>query len=178
MVIKTIERIKKTLPEVEHIILFYNDGTVYQTTFEQFEESVNIPKLGENLSELLTHLRTLYSLSNYKFKGFNQLLFNTDDISVLIIKLGEDSNLALFYRTTIEKEELQLESIQRYLIRIQKLTDIGRIELIEREIKAKERYLKELHDELDEKLEKHKKKRRFAYARFLGFTSIIYIWDI
>ncbi len=37
---KTMDRIRRALPEVEHIAMFFDDGTVFQTTFEQFEESV------------------------------------------------------------------------------------------------------------------------------------------
>ncbi|MCG3254488.1 MAG: hypothetical protein KAU62_00310, partial [Candidatus Heimdallarchaeota archaeon] len=135
IVIRTIERIKRALPEVEHIVMFYDDGTVYQTTFEQFEESVNIPKVGEDFANILSTLKNLYDLSNYKFNGYNQLLFDTDDIDVLIIKIGENTNLALFFRKSIEEGELQIDSIRKYITKIGKLIDIGRIDLIESEIR-------------------------------------------
>ncbi|MHA1515856.1 MAG: hypothetical protein ACTSPF_10000 [Candidatus Heimdallarchaeaceae archaeon] len=102
MVIKTLERIKRALPEVEHIVMFYNDGTVYQTTFEQFEESVNIPKVGEEFANILLTLKKLYDLSNYKFSRYNQLLFDTEDIDVLIIKIGENTNLARLKNTSLK----------------------------------------------------------------------------
>ncbi|OLS32249.1 MAG: hypothetical protein HeimAB125_10920, partial [Candidatus Heimdallarchaeota archaeon AB_125] len=154
MVLKTIERIKQALPEVEHIVMFYNDGTVYQTTFEQFEESVNIPKVGEDLAIILSTFKNLYDLSNYKFKEYNQLLFDTEDTDVLIIKIGENANLALFFRKTVVKGELQIDSIKKYITKIGKLIDIGRIDLVEREIRLNERELKKLIDEMEEKLQK------------------------
>ncbi len=156
MVLKTIERIKRALPEVEHIVMFYNDGTVYQTTFEQFEEAVNIPKVGEDLSTILSTIRDLYDLSNYKFKGYNQLLFDTDDIDILIIKIGEDTNLALFFRKSIVKGELQIDSIRRYVTQIGRMIDIGRIGLIEQEIRAGGKELKALYVDLEAILEKQR----------------------
>ena len=59
MVFKNIARIKTALPEVLHIVMFYNNGTVFQTTFEQ---DINIPKLGGNLTELLNHIKNVYEI--------------------------------------------------------------------------------------------------------------------
>ncbi|NPD88819.1 MAG: hypothetical protein HGN29_08835 [Asgard group archaeon] len=156
MVLKTIERIKRALPEVEHIVMFYNDGIVYQTTFEQFEESVNIPKLGNDLSNILSNLRTLYEICNYNYKGYNQLLFDTDEIDVLILKLGENSNLALFFRKSLEDGEIRIKNIQKYITKIEKLIDIGQMDLFEKDIRSKERDLKSLYEEMEVKLEKQK----------------------
>jgi len=156
MVQKVIERIRRALPEVEHIVMFYNDGTVYQTTFEQFEESVNIPKLGVDLSHILSNMRSLYEISNYNYKGYNQLLFDTDQIDILILKLGENSNLALFFRKTLEEGEIRIQNIQKYVTKIEKLIDIGQMDLIEKDIRLKERELKALYEEMEERLEKQK----------------------
>ncbi|UCE14342.1 MAG: hypothetical protein JSV04_03990, partial [Candidatus Heimdallarchaeota archaeon] len=73
MIEKTIERIKRTLPEVEHVVMFYNDGTVFHTTFEE----VNIPKLGENISETLAYIRKMYEICNYDLESYNKLVFDT-----------------------------------------------------------------------------------------------------
>ncbi|MFX1573304.1 MAG: hypothetical protein ACFFB0_11195 [Promethearchaeota archaeon] len=43
--------------------MFYNNGTVFQTTFEQ---EINGPKLGENLAEFLTPIRNVYNICNFK----------------------------------------------------------------------------------------------------------------
>ncbi|MCK4973528.1 MAG: hypothetical protein KAS52_09410, partial [Candidatus Heimdallarchaeota archaeon] len=156
MVQKTIDRIRRALPEVEHIAMFFDDGTVFQTTFEQFEESVNIPKLGDDLADILSSFRKLYEVCNYDFKNYNQLLFDTENVDVLIIKLGENSNLALFFRKTVVDGELQINTIQKYITKIEKLIDIGQMDLIERDIRRKDRDLKHLYEHMDEKLEKQK----------------------
>ena len=56
IVLKNITRIKNALPEVLHVAMFYNNGIVFQTTLEQ---EINIPKLGENLAEVLSHIKKL-----------------------------------------------------------------------------------------------------------------------
>ncbi|MCK5142016.1 MAG: hypothetical protein KAQ70_07470, partial [Candidatus Heimdallarchaeota archaeon] len=156
MVQKTIDRIRRALPEVEHIAMFFDDGTVFQTTFEQFEESVNIPKLGDDLADILSSFRKLYEVCNYDFKNYNQLLFDTESVDVLILKLGENSNLALFFRKLVVDGELQINTIQKYITKIEKLMDIGQMDLIERDIRRKDRDLKHLYEHMDEKLEKQK----------------------
>ena len=82
MIEDTIERIKKRLPEVEQIVMFYNDGTVFHTTFEE----INIPKLGENISETLAHMRRLYEICNYKWEEYNRLVFDTKDEARVVAK--------------------------------------------------------------------------------------------
>ena len=60
MVWKNVKLIQAALPEVIHVAMFYNNGTIFDTTFEQ---SVNIPKLGEHLAELLNQMRRIYAVS-------------------------------------------------------------------------------------------------------------------
>jgi len=153
MVFKNILRIKAALPEVIHVAMFYNNGTIFQTTFEQ---EINIPKLGENLAEILNHIRKLYEISNYNFEDYKKIIFETDDISIIILKLGEDSNIALFFRKEEEKE-LKITAIKRYLTRIEELIDMDERELIIRDIIAKEEEIKQLKEELHEKKEKIEK---------------------
>ena len=68
MVFKSVKRIKAALPEVQHIVMFYNNGIIYQSTFEPH---VNIPKLGENLADLIAHMHSIYELSNFPSEGYN-----------------------------------------------------------------------------------------------------------
>ncbi|MHA1198488.1 MAG: hypothetical protein ACTSQF_03955 [Candidatus Heimdallarchaeaceae archaeon] len=172
MVQKTIDRIRRALPEVEHIAMFFDDGTVFQTTFEQFEESVNIPKLGEDLSDILSSFRKLYEICNYDFKNYNQLLFDTESVDVLILKLGENSNLALFFRKLVVDGELQINTIQKYVTKIEKLMDIGQMDLIERDIRRKDRDLKHLYENMDEKLEKQKELQTLLGASKSDISNI------
>ncbi len=141
MIEKTIERIKKTLPEVEHVVMFYNDGTVFHTTFEH---TVNIPKLGENFSETLASISRMYEICNFDLADYNKLVFDTDDINVIVLKLGENSNLALFFRKRKRAGELRIRSIRRYIELAEELLDVDRVELVEQEMEAKESQLMEL----------------------------------
>ncbi len=153
MVFKNILRIKSALPEVKHVAMFYNNGTIFQTTFEQ---EINIPKLGENLAEILNHTKKLYEICNYNFENYKKIIFETDDMSIIILKLGEDSNIALFFKKEEEKE-LKLTAIKRYISRIEELIDMDESELIIQEIIAKEeeiKYLKEVFNEKKQTIEK------------------------
>ncbi|MHA2225231.1 MAG: hypothetical protein ACXAC8_08505 [Candidatus Hodarchaeales archaeon] len=138
MIEQTIERIKRTLPEVEHVVMFYNDGTVFHTTFEH---KVNIPKLGENISETLTSLKKIYLICNFDLESYNKLVFETNDVNVIILKLGENSNLALFFRK--RRGELRIRSIRRYIEKAEELLDVDREELVEQNLEIKEGQLKE-----------------------------------
>ncbi len=150
MVFKNILRIKAVLPEVKHIVMFYNNGTIFQTTFEQ---EINIPKLGENLAEILNHIRKLYDICNYTFENYKKIIFEADDMSIIILKLGEDSNIALFFKKEEEKE-LKLTAIKRYMTRIEELIDMDEKELILQDILLKEEEVKNLKDALKNKMEK------------------------
>ncbi len=147
MVFKNILRIKAALPEVKHVVMFYNNGTIFQTTFEQ---EINIPKLGENLAEILDHAKRLYDISNYNFDNYKKIILETNDMSIIILKLGEDSNIALFFRKEEEKE-LKLTAIKRYITRIEELIDMDERELVIQNILVKEEEIKHLKELLSEK---------------------------
>lgn len=141
MIEKTIERIKKTLPEVEHVVMFYNDGTVFHTTFDK---TINIPKLGENISETLAYIQKIYENSKYDLVDYRKLIFDTDNTSLIILKLGENSNLALFFKKKIRNVERKIRSIHRDIEMAEDLLDVDRAELVEQELENKESQLMEL----------------------------------
>ncbi|MFX1411149.1 MAG: hypothetical protein ACFFA6_12410 [Promethearchaeota archaeon] len=149
MVFKNTLRIKAALPEVKHVAMFYNNGTIFQTTFEQ---EINIPKLGENLAEILNHIRKLYEICNYNFEDYKKIIFETDDMSIIILKLGEDSNIALFFKKEEEKE-LKLTAIKRYMTRIEELIDMDEKELIIKDIITKEEEIKSIKENLQKNME-------------------------
>jgi len=122
--------------------MFYNNGTIFQTTFEQ---DINIPKLGENLADVLNHINKVYEICNYSFDNYKKHIFETDEISIIILKLGEDSNIALFFKKE-EDKELKLTAIRRYITRIEDLIDMDKKELILHEIISKEKELKDLQE--------------------------------
>jgi len=147
MVFKNIQRIKRAMPEVLHIVMYYNNGTVYQTTFES---SMNIPKIGENLAESIAHIKILYELCNFTYKEYNKLIFETDEISMIILKLGEDSNIALFFKKE-DDTDLKLTTIKRYLSRIESLIDMNEKEILLQEILVNEEELKNMKMNLQSK---------------------------
>ncbi|MHA2394185.1 MAG: hypothetical protein ACXAEX_19800 [Promethearchaeota archaeon] len=147
MVFKNIERIKVALPEVLHIVMFYNSGTVFQSTFGQ---EINVPKLGDNLTGLLNHIKNVYEVCNFRLDDYKKLMFETEDISVIILKLGEESNIALFFKEE-DLADIKLSSIKRYLTRIEELIDMDEKEIILQQILAKEKELKKNQEDLQSK---------------------------
>jgi len=150
MVLKNIQRIKSALPEVLHVAMFYNTGTIFQTTFEQ---NINIPKLGENLAELLNHVKKVYEICNFKMETYRKFIFETDDVSTIIIKLGEDSNLALFFKKE-EDKDVKLTAIKRYLNRIEELIDTDETEILFQELATREKDLKIIEENFQQKQQK------------------------
>ncbi|MBN1216876.1 MAG: hypothetical protein JXA99_15730 [Candidatus Lokiarchaeota archaeon] len=128
--------------------MFYNNGIVFQTTFSHDE--INIPKLGEHISELLNQIRAVYTICNIEIQNYNKLIFETENISTIVLKLGEDSNIALFFKNE-DTKELKIKSIQRYLNRIEELIDMDAKELILQEILVEENNIKDLQIILDSK---------------------------
>lgn len=149
MVFKSVSRIQKALPEVLHIVMFYNNGTIFQTTMDQ---QFNIPKLGENIAEALNHLRKLYEFCNFNIVDYKKLIFETDEISMIILKLGEDSNLALFFQKELDINQ-KLKSIRRYIKKIEELIDVNYAELGFHELLRIDDELKKLKENLSIKQE-------------------------
>ena len=140
MVWKNVKLIQAALPEVIHVAMFYNNGTIFDTTFEQ---SVNIPKLGEHLAELLNQMRRIYEVCNFSLENYSKLIVETNDVSIIILKLGEESNIALFFKKEVD-ETLALKSIKRYIARIEELIDADKFDLLMQEMETKEVILKNL----------------------------------
>jgi len=134
MVFKNIKRIQTALPEVLHIVMFYNNGIIFQTTFKQ---DINIPKLGENIAKMLSHVQKLYEICNFDLVDYKKLIFETENISLIIIKLGENSNLGLFFKKE-EDKDLKLNAIRRYLSSIEELIDMDKAELEMKSYEEKE----------------------------------------
>ena len=152
MVFKNIARIKTALPEVVHIIMFYNNGTIFQTTFEQ---DINIPKLGELLAKALDKVRKINDICKFKSNDYKKLIFEMEEVTIILLKLGEESNIALIFKNE-DSKEINLTPIKRYLSRIEELIDMDKNELVLKQILAKEEeaialdaLLKKKEDELD-----------------------------
>ena len=147
MVFKSVKHIKEALPEVIHIAMFYDNGTIFQTTIDQ---QYNIPKLGEHIAEALNQFRKVYEICNFNLGEYKKLIFETEDISTIILKLGEESNLALFLKKEIDINQ-KLKSIRRYIKRIEELIDMPQIEIKFQELEKEEDLLKDLQSKLKSK---------------------------
>ena len=153
MVFKSIAQIQKALPEVLHVAMFYNNGTIYQTTIDQ---EYNIPKLGEHIAEALNHLRKVYKICDFSLIDYTKLIFETDEISIIILKLGEDSNLALFFKKEMDIDQ-KIKSIHRYIKKIEELIDVDKVQLEFQELEKIDKELKKLNADLQEKQQEIKK---------------------
>ena len=85
-----------------------------------------------------------FRICNFEFVDYNKLVFDTDGINVIILKLGENSNLALFFKKRKRAGELRIHSIRRYIKLAEELLDVDRTELVEQNLSVKEAQLKEL----------------------------------
>ena len=151
VIFENIKKIKESLPEVLHVVMVYADGTVYQTTFD---ESLNLPKIGEIGVKILELFQELYKTCNFNFQHYNKLIYETEGISCIILRLGEESNIALFFEKETQKD-LKIGKIRRYLKKIEELTDVNQSELLQHELcqkqeeyQQKEKELRNIHDQI------------------------------
>ena len=133
MVLHDIENLMKNLPEIENVVTFYDDGTVFQTTFDK--NQVNIPKLGDDLATILSVFKNLQAKND--FKEYRKIVFDGFSVSVIIFKAGEQSNIALFFKRELSDKEIQNLQIRKYVDKIQELIDIDRQSLMQREFGMK-----------------------------------------
>ena len=96
--------------------MFYNNGIIFQSTFEQ---EINIPKLGETLAKILANTRKINDICMFK-PDYKKLIVEMEEVTIIILKLGEDSNIALIFKNEASKE-INLTPLKRYLSRIEEL---------------------------------------------------------
>lgn len=148
MALRNIERLKDIFPDLLQIAMFYDNGTVIKTTFEQ---PLNIPQIGENLTQTLKHIKTLIELCKLEPSEYTKLIYEAKNLVIIILKLGEQSNLALFFRKG--EGELEVGVIKKYLLEIEKLIDIDKVELDKQELGSLKKDLTEFERDLKMKLE-------------------------
>ena len=125
MVLRSIERIKSKIPGILHVVMFYNDGTVFQTTFPA---EMNIPQIGKELATTLTHLHEVITLYDTKEKDYRKLIYETEHYIIMLLKLGEDSHLALLLDNT-KAEEFKIGAVRQYLTQLEELIDMDQQDL-------------------------------------------------
>ncbi|TXT60842.1 MAG: hypothetical protein BAJALOKI3v1_860011 [Promethearchaeota archaeon] len=175
MVFKSIERIKNALPEVSHIIMFYNNGIVFETTLDQ---SINIPKIGEIFAQIVENFKQIYNLTKFDLEKYNKIICETEAFSIILLKLGEESNIALFFKAE-ESRELKLSAIRRYLLKIEELIDMDKndiiiqnilkteeeIRLLKEELEVKQKNIKELKDLSEKPIETTESEYEVTFAK-------------
>jgi len=145
--IKNIERLKAAIPEIFHLVMFYDDGTIFQTTFQQ----VNVPQIGENFAESIKHIAKLFEICKIENEPYTRLIYETKTYIILVFKVGEQSNLALFFRKGLE--EPHISAIKNFIYRIQAVMDTDKIDLDKQALEKQKTELSALEQELKTKLE-------------------------
>lgn len=148
MVLHDINKLMKNIPEIENVVTFYDDGTVFQTTFDK--NIINIPKLGNDLATIISLFKNLKAKND--FKEFVKIIYDGSQVSLIIFKAGEQSNIALFFKRELSDKELQNLHIRSYIDRIQNLIDIDQKGLLKIEIEKKKDELSALEISTDKKI--------------------------
>lgn len=147
---KNLEKIKELLPEILHVVMFYDDGTVFQSTFES---NVNIPKLGENLSEAKKHAKILLEVSQFKEETLKKVVYETNDLVWIILDIGEMSNLALIFKKGASEPDIT--PIRRHIRQIENLIDTDKKELAMQSLIEIDTRIFKLENELEESNKKN-----------------------
>ena len=150
MVLKNLEKIKKLIPETLYTIMFYDDGTVFHANFNK---EINLPKLGQNLSNIIKEFLEIYKLCDFPVKKYTKLIFETETYSIIVLRLGESSNAALILKKE-EIKEFDLKPIRKYIEKIEDLVDMHEYELLIQDLDPKLSKLQELQNEIQLKNKK------------------------
>ena len=125
MVLKSISKIQAKLPGLLHVVMFYSNGIVFNSTFDQTQ---NIPGIGEKLADIMTQFGELIRLHDNQAKPFKKILYETEKYLIVILKLGEDSYIALLLDNQITNE-FKIEPIQNYLAKLEEIVDMDQSEI-------------------------------------------------
>ncbi|WP_371804891.1 hypothetical protein [Candidatus Lokiarchaeum ossiferum] len=125
MVLRNMKSIKDLIHGVIHIMMFYNNGIVFQTTFPSEK---NIPLIGEKLSLIVNQMQNLMKMYDENELSYKKLIYETDNYIIAIIKLGEESNLALLLDNS-PADSLELKKIKKFIDKLEELIDMDKEEL-------------------------------------------------
>jgi uncharacterized protein YoxC len=139
---------RDALPDLIHVVMFYNEGTVFETTFEQ---PINIPELGSNLAEALKRTRKLFEIAQIHIESYKKFIYETDHFIVIILKLGENSNIALFFKKGEATPDIS--NIRRYLFRIEDLMDTDKLDLEKHALELKKQEVNEFETQIKANLD-------------------------
>lgn len=122
-----LNRIKKLIPGVIQVVMFYSNGTVFHASSNQ---TINIPSIGESLAEIIEKYRHLMQLYDFEEESYKKILYETNKYIIAIIKLGEESHLALLFDNK-EIQDVKIAPIKHYLTKLEELIDMDQSELNE-----------------------------------------------
>lgn len=105
--------------------MFYTNGTVFQSTFGN---EFNIPKLGEDLAQIIQKFSNLIQLYDKEEIDYRKIIYETDKYIIVIIKLGEDSNLALLLDNRVTGD-IKIGPIRQYLSKLEEMIDMDKEEI-------------------------------------------------
>ncbi len=128
MVIKTLNKIKNELPGLLDYIMFYNTGIVFQSSFS---EKTNVPAVCAKLSDIIQMFKASLNCYDTPSNDYLKIIFETKEHIIIILKLGEDSNIALFFDNEVinDVSDVNISSVQKYLNKLEKLIDMDKSEI-------------------------------------------------
>jgi hypothetical protein len=128
MVMKILNKIKRELQGLLDYIMFYNTGIVFQSSFT---DNTNIPAICSNLSEIITLFEKSLDCYNVPTNDYLKIIFETKERIIIILKLGEDSNIALFFDNEVVSDvtDVNIGSVQKYLNKLEELIDMNESEI-------------------------------------------------
>ncbi|MBN2155587.1 MAG: hypothetical protein JW776_06060 [Candidatus Lokiarchaeota archaeon] len=122
---KILNKVKNELPGLIDYIMFYNTGIVFQSSFS---EKANVPVICANLNEVINTFRQSLVCYGVSSTDYQKIIFESTTHIIIILKLGEDSNIALFFDNT-QVDEVNIRPIQKYLNKLEDLIDMDKSEL-------------------------------------------------
>src|SRR4030042_3066925 len=90
--LKSVENLVKTFPNLVDYLMFFKDGTVVQTSFKP---PVNIPKMSESLLHICQDFQQFEEVCQYEKETNVRHLFETMKYFVFILEFEDNLYLAL-----------------------------------------------------------------------------------
>jgi len=122
---KILNNIKQDLPGLLDYIIFYNTGIVFQSTCP---EKANVPAICANLNEIIKIFKQSLSCYDNTSNEYQKIIFETQKYITIILKLGKNSNLALFFDKEVV-DEVNIRPIQENLSKLEELIDMDKGDL-------------------------------------------------
>lgn len=100
--LKQIENLVKTFPNLVDYLMFFKDGTVVQTSFKP---PMNIPKMSETLLHICQDFQQFEEVCHYEKEPIVNHLFETAKYFIFILEFEDNLYLALILDKTAGGDE-------------------------------------------------------------------------